>query len=208
MLYPFESLPRRTALPSAVFYPKWGSLKRRWAAFALALALATAGTSGAEAASSCRLPGGRTVAKGRVALLIAVPTPSGSALYACIRRSGRKVALDVRFTDARVAGRWVAWQQARRRDGGWRIVVHDLRTGKERLVDGHVAEHSLDLTTRGSIVWAQALDESERTPLYANEVDDGGRLLDGGEVDASSVRLAGRRVSWLSAGVRRSALVR
>lgn len=161
----------------------------------------------AAAADPCRIPAGRTVATGKVAKLIAVPTPSGVALFACVRRSGRKVALDDSYTDARVAGRWVAWQRARRANG-WRIVVHDLRTGKERLVNGHVAEHSLGLTARGSIVWAQAVDSGPQTPLYANEVEDGGRLLDGGDVDADSVDLAGRRVSWLSGGERRAALLR
>jgi hypothetical protein len=208
MLYPFESLPCRNDFPSHYVLPELGTLKRRLATFVLTFAISASASLPAEAASSCRLPGGRTVAKGRVALLVAVPTPSGRALFACIRRSGRKVALDDAFADARVAGRWVSWQRAQRPDGGWRIVVHDLRTGKERLVNGHVAAHSLDVTARGSIVWAQALDDSEQTPLYANEVGAGGRLLDGGGVDASSVRLAGRRVSWLSAGGRRAALVR
>lgn len=158
-------------------------------------------------AAPCRIPGGRVIATGAVAKLIAVPTPGGSALFACIRRSGRKVALDESYSDARVAGRWVAWQRAGR-GGKWRIVVHDLRTGKERLVIGHVAEHSLKLTARGSIAWAQAQDGSPATPLYANEAEEGGRLLDGGEVDAASVDLAGRRLSWLSGGEPRSALLR
>jgi hypothetical protein len=174
--------------------------------FLLAGVLAAA-ASPAVAFPSCRLPGGRTVATGRVAKLISVPTPGGAALFACIRRTGRKVALDDAYSDPRVAGRWVAWQRAGRA-GKWRIAVHDLRTGKERLVNGHVAEHSLGLTTRGSIVWAQELDGSADTPLYANEVDLGGRLLDGGAVDAASVDLAGRRVSWLSGGEPRAALLR
>jgi hypothetical protein len=161
----------------------------------------------ANAAASCRVPGGHTVAKGRITVLIAVPTPDGTALLACIRRSGRKVALDDSFADARVAGRWVAWQRASR-NGQWRIAVHDLRTGKERLVIGHVAAHSLVLTTRGSIAWAEQLDDSEATPLYANELARGGRLLDGGDVDASSVDIAGRRVFWVSGGVERSAVLR
>jgi hypothetical protein len=81
----------------------------------------------ASASASCRLPSGRTVAKGRVAVLIALPTPGGgSVLYACIRRSGRKVALDDGYSDARVAGRWVGWQRPVRK-GRWRIVVRDLR---------------------------------------------------------------------------------
>jgi hypothetical protein len=139
--------------------------------------------------------------------LIAVPTPDGSALFGCIRRSGRKVALDDGFSDARVAGRWVAWQRAGG-DGKWRIAVHDLRNGKERLVNGHVAAHSLGLTTRGSIVWAQRQDASTGTPLYANEIGRGGRLLDGGAVDATSVELAGRRVTWFSDDVQRAAVLR
>jgi hypothetical protein len=171
----------------------------------LAVAMLTIGPPAAQAAS-CHMPSGRVVATGEVAKLIAVPTPSGSALFACIRRSGRKVALDDSYSDARVAGRWVAWQRAGR-GGKWRIAVHDLRTGKERLVIGHVAEHSLKLTARGSIAWAQQQDGSPATPLYANEVEDGGRLLDSGEVDAASVDLAGRRLSWLSGIARRSTLL-
>jgi hypothetical protein len=163
--------------------------------------------SPASAAPSCRVPGGRVVASGAVARLIAVPTPIGSALYACIRRTGRKVPLDDGFTDARVAGRWAAWQRPERA-GRWRIVVHDLRTGKERLVIGHVAAHSLELTMRGSIAWAEALDGSDLTPLYANEPGLGGRLLDNGNVVARSVRLEGRLLSWVSDGVEYSSLLR
>jgi hypothetical protein len=86
--------------------------------------------------------------------------------------------------------------------------VQDLRTGKSRLVNGHVAAHSLGLTAAGSVVWAQAQDAGGGTPLYANELGRTGRLLDDGAVEASSVRLAGRRVSWLSGGQARAALVR
>jgi hypothetical protein len=161
----------------------------------------------ADAAPSCRIPGGHTVASGRVAKLIAVPTPEGSALFACIRRSGRKIALDDGYSDARVAGRWVAWQRVSR-NHRWRIAVHDLRTGKERLVNGHVAAHSLGVTARGSIVWAQSQDAAAATPLFANEVKAGGRLLDDGDVDAGSVALVGRRVIWLAGGERRTALLR
>jgi len=161
----------------------------------------------AAASASCRVPSGRIVAKGRIAVLISVPTPEGPALFGCIRRSGRKVALDDGFSDAHVAGRWVAWQRPAIA-GKWRIAVHDLRTGKERLVNAHVAAHSLVLTTRGSIAWAQEQDGSAATPLYANEVATGGRLLDGGDVDASSVDIAGRRVLWVSGGAERSAVLR
>jgi hypothetical protein len=153
------------------------------------------------------MPGGRVVATGAVAKLVAVPTPLGSALYACIRRTGRKVALDDGYTDARVAGRWAAWQRPGR-TGKWRIVVHDLRTGKERLVIGRVAAHSLKLTTRGSIAWAEQLDGSDATPLYANEPGVGGRLLDNGDVEAASVRLEGRLLSWVAGGVEYSNLLR
>jgi hypothetical protein len=183
-----------------------GLLKQRLATVFLALVILACVAPTAEAAS-CRVPNGRTVATGRLAKLVAVPTPGGSALYACIRRSGRKIGLDVGYADARIGGRWVAWQRASRA-GSWRIAVHDLRTGKERLVDGHVAAHSLLITTRGSIVWAQQQDNSLDTPLYANELVGGGRLLDAGTVDASSIDLAGRRVAWISAGVRHTALVR
>jgi hypothetical protein len=167
----------------------------------------SAGTVPAAEAASCRVPAGRIVATGRVAKLIAVPTPNGSALFACIRRTGRKVALDDSFSDAHVAGDWVAWQRAGGA-GKWRIAVHNLRTGKERLVNGRVAARSLVLTTRGSIAWAQQQDAAADTPLFANEVGTGGRLLDGGAVDATSVDIAGRRVMWVSGGVERAATLR
>ena len=172
-----------------------------------AIVLAFLAIPGANAVASCRVPAGRTVASGRVAKLIRIPTPQGTALYACIRRSGRKIPLDDNATVPRVAGRWAAWQRPEK-SGQWRIAVHDLRTGRERLVDGHVADNSLGLTARGTIVWAQDQDASPRTPLYVNDTLAGGRLLDGGDVDAGSVRLSGRRVTWLSGGDLRSATVR
>jgi hypothetical protein len=205
MLYPLIPFrPKQGAVPP--FVPGIRPLKQALTVVFLLTCVAAAAAPPAQAAS-CRVPGGRTVATGQLAKLIAVPTPEGSALFACIRRSGRKVALDDSFRDARLAGRWVAWQRAGG-DRGWRIAVHDLRSGKERLVNGHVAEHSLGLTTRGSIVWAQQQDNSLDTPLYANEVGTGGRLLDGGAVDATSVELGGRQVSWLSGGLRHSAILR
>src|SRR3954453_6817373 len=151
----------------------------------------------AAAKPSCRIPSGRVIASGSVARLISVPTPQGAALFACIRRTGRKIALDDGYADAHVAGRWVTWQRPGR-PGRWRIAVHDLRTGRERLVDGHVAAHSLRLTIRGSVVWAQQQEASTDTPLYANEVTTGGRLLDASPIDATSVMLNGRRVSWFT----------
>jgi hypothetical protein len=183
-----------------------GTLKHFTGAFAVTLLVACS-PSAALAAPSCRIPAGRTIASGRVAKLIGVPTPQGEALFACIRRSGRKVALDDSFSNARLTGRWVAWQRAGR-PGHWRIAIHDLRTGDERLVDGRVAAHSLGLTARGSIVWADRQDSAPGTPLFANEVGRGGRLLDGGDVDPTSVKLSGRRVTWFSSDVERSAVLR
>src|SRR4051794_4779180 len=203
MLYPFGSPRSQNRSSVKVVVPKTGTLKQALVVIALLGAFAPV----ASASASCRVPAGRTVATGRVAKLISVPTPDGSALFACIRRDGRKIALDDSFADARVAGRWVAWQRAGA-NGRWRIAVHDLRTGKERLVIGHVADGSLCLTTRGSIAWAQEQESSEATPLYANEIGSGGRLLDGGDVDSTSVDIGGRRVSWMSGGVERSALLR
>lgn len=191
--------------PQTGLYPKIVAMKHSLATFLAALALTA--SAAAHASPSCRLPGGHVVAGDRLARLLAVPTPEGSALFACIRRSGRKIALDDGYSDVRITGRWVAWQRPGR-PGHWRVAVHDLRTGRERLVDAHVAAHSLGLTARGSIVWAQALDSGPQTPLFANEPGSGGRLLDGGDVDATTVRLDGRRVRWLSGDELKTALVR
>jgi hypothetical protein len=191
-------------LPSTLVLPSWGRLKRGRLATLLVISMTTPAQA---AAPSCHLPGGRTVATGRIAKLIALPSPGGSVLYACIRRSGRKVYLDDGYAKPRLAGRWVTWQRPGR-PGKWRIAVHDLRGGKERLVDGHVAADSLLLTARGTIVWAQQQESGGETPLYSNDLVAGGRLLDGGAVDPKSLHLAGRRLSWLSGGERRSAIVR
>ncbi len=161
---------------------------------------------GAAAAPSCHIPGGRTITTGSVARLVSVPTPGGSALFACIRRSGRKIALDDSYANPRLSGRWVAWER-KGRPGRWRIAVEDLRSGDVREVDGHVAARSLKLTARGTIVWAQQKESGPETPLFSNDVVTGGRLLDGGAVDATSVRLEGRHVRWISGGVPRSAVV-
>jgi hypothetical protein len=181
-------------------------MNRAVASVATVIAISAAAAP-ASAAPPCRLPSGRILATGRIAKLVAIPTPGGSALFACIRRSGRKVLLDDSYSDARLAGRWVAWQRAGR-PGKWRIAVHDLRTGKERLVDGHVAAQALLLTARGTIVWPQLNEGAAETPLFANDTVAGGRLLEGASVDPASLRLAGRRVSWLSGGEPRSAVVR
>jgi hypothetical protein len=204
MVYPFESLRTKNGQPPPILLPGAPQMKHAAAALAASVLLAVPGSA---VAASCRIPGGRTIASGRVAKLLSVPTPQGPALYACTRRSGRKVALDIDFSDARLAGRWVAWQRPGR-PGRWRIAVHDLRTGRERLVDGHVAARSLRLTVRGSVVWAQQPESGTETPLYANETTTGGRLLDGGNVDPTSVKLAGRRVTWFRDDVMYSALVR
>jgi hypothetical protein len=186
--------PPRESLPNPLdAIPRFRALKPVGAVLLTALTLAQP----AHAAPSCHIPAGRTFASNRIAKLIRVPTPDGAALYACIRRTGRKVALDIGFADARLAGRWVAWQRRAVR-GEWRIDVHDLRTGRERLVDGHVTQDALFLTTTGTIVWAQRLTDD--IGVFANDVATGGHLLGRGAVDPASLRLDGRRVSWRAGG--------
>jgi hypothetical protein len=150
----------------------------------------------AAAQASCHIPAGRTIAHDRVAKLIAIPTPNGQALYACIRRSGRKIALDLGYADARLAGRWVAWQ--RHSPGKWRIAVHDLRSGGERLVDGHVANHALFLTTTGTAVWAQRFPDA--VGVFANDLATGGHRLALGAIDPATLRLSGGRARWVENG--------
>jgi hypothetical protein len=140
-----------------------------------------------------------------VARLIAIPSREGNALYACVRRTGRKVPLDISYSHARLAGRWVAWQR-RNAAGDWRIAVHDLRRGRERQVDGHVVDRAVALTTTGTVVWVHP--EPQGVALFANDAATGGHLLDTGQIDPGSLRLDGRLVSWTNAGVRRSATVR
>jgi hypothetical protein len=162
----------------------------------LFLALCLTAAAPAAAAPSCRIPGGQVIATGTVAKLLALPTPDGSALFACIRRTGRKIALDDRYADARLHGRWVAWQRHSGRQ--WRIDVHDLRTGRERLVDGHVMAHALFLSSTGTVVWAQDLGQT--VDVVANERAAGGRVLGSGAIDPASLRLRGSVASWRADG--------
>jgi hypothetical protein len=197
MLYPFESLHSANGFPRLFLLPILPVLKQTFLAFSLSLAvLVGIAAASAGAGPSCRVPGGRTIATGKVAKLISVPTLKGPALFACVRRTGRKVALDDSYSDARLAGRWVAWQ--RHTGDRWRIDVHDLRRGRERLVDGHVVDHSLFLTTTGTIVWVHP--ETQGYAVFANDVRKGGHLLDNGNIDPSSLRLSGRHASWRKDG--------
>lgn len=159
----------------------------------------------AQAAPSCRIPGATTIARGEIAVLLSVPKPRGRVLLACIRRSGRKEYLDDDPRVPRLAGRWVTWETERR--AGHRLVVHDLRTGSERLVVGRVAARALVLTRRGTVAWVQHRAGRAR-PLYANDTEAGGRLLDSGDVDPGSLRLVDRRLSWSSDGLTHSTLLR
>jgi hypothetical protein len=177
-------------------------LKQVSRAFIVVLAL-TAFPAAADA--SCHIPGGRSIARNRVARLISVPSPGGSALFACILRTGRKVALDEPYADARLAGHWVSWQR-RNPDGQWRIAVHDLRTGRERFVDGHIAGHAAFLTTTGTAVWAQQF--SGFVGIFANDLRTGGHVLGKGQIDPASLRLSGRLVSWRQDGADYTADVR
>ena len=204
-MYPFESLRHLKQVSLMFDLPSFRRLKQvALAAFGVGAIFTT---QSASAAPSCHLPSGRTIASGKVAKLISVPTPSGPALFACIRRSGRKIPLDDSYANARLTGRWVAWERAGR-PGRWRIAVYDLRTGEDRLVDGRVAAHKLFLTARGTVVWAQRRDEGPGSPLFANDTVDGRRLLDAAFIDTSTLRMAGRRVSWVSGDQERSAVVR
>ena len=86
---PYESLT--DSLVARI--PRPARLKHAAAAIVCLLTVAAQ----ASAAPSCRVPGGHTVATDRIARLIGVPTPVGNALYACIRRTGRKVPLDIGY---------------------------------------------------------------------------------------------------------------
>jgi hypothetical protein len=57
-------------------------------------------------------------------------------------------------------------------------------------------------------VWAQQQLSGTDTPLYVNDTETGGRLLDRASVDPASLSITGRRVSWTSGGERRAAVVR
>ena len=185
---PYESLT--DSLVARI--PRPARLKHAAAAIVCLLTMAAQ----ASAAPSCRVPGGHTVATDRIARLIGVPTPVGNALYACIRRTGRKVPLDISYSDARLAGRWAAWQ--RHENGRWRIAVRDLRSGRQRLIIGHVAEDALFLTTTGTAVWAQLLPSD--VGVFANSLAGDGRLLGRGAVEPASLRVRGRHVSWRAGG--------
>ena len=160
-LYPFESLRSRNGLFPPVPLPGSGTLKT-----ILAHVFGdgrTCAACGAHAAPSCRVPaGGRSPRDGS-------RSSSGSRRRTARRSTRVSAAAAARSRSTRLR-RARAWRAAGSRGSARaRRAAGDRGArpahGRERLVDGHVAAHSLELTTRGTIVWAQDQDDSAATPL-------------------------------------------
>ena len=157
-------------------------------------------------------------------------------LYACLSANGRKQELadsfessyngtSDGFSDVRLAGRYVAWQRDEF-DGSCKadcppnydqsdetVIVYDVR--RERLVRQWALpefttyrSRSLALTQRGGLAWLAAPDGLGTTPQL-EVLDAGGRrVLDSGNIPATSVRAEISIVSWVRDGIEHFARLR
>lgn len=204
-------------------------------AAALTLALAAALPTASSAATkkrSCSAKGAETVAKNRYVRVYTLAGRRGTdeiaRLYACLRKTNRRVRLDTAsddgyvsaqtFDTVRLNGRFVAWQHSEY-DGSCKdqcppgydqtpveLRVANVRTRKVKRVDGSLGEgDALVVTRRGAIAWIEPGD-----PVSVRAVDaDGRRVLDeGDDIDGGSLRLSGSTVSWIAGGAPMSAVLR
>jgi len=215
-----------------------GLIPRAWTVltgFALATAATIAvlapGTAAAGSGPTCRPSAHQVLGRSGTAVVFRRRTSAGgeygeeSALYACLKRRQRPLHL-TSFGEGQVpklehvpganpafAGSYVALAYgfvepacAKYMGGGpqcevFVIASFNLRTGRVRATASLPAS-SLVVTLAGWIAWVSPTGQLEA-------VDSGGKLtLDGGPVEASSVRAAGETIRWSSAGTVHSAELR
>jgi len=181
----------------------------------------------AEAKDRCALKGSKTLRQTSKLRLYSIGL---DRFYVCVRANGRRFRADDRrsqdvtmlkstLTSAGSFGA-VAYSYYRNEDtAGLRVVVIDLRTGKQRVHAENPDEFSdprvpaLVLRSTGAAAWVY-----EQTPISSSEgtrvreVHAAGtgaiRTLDSGlDIAAASLALSGATVSWTKAGERRTATI-
>jgi hypothetical protein len=175
----------------------------------------------ADAKRSCGLKGSKTVVENRYARVYTLPGKGADEvkrLYGCHRGLGRRVLLDVHTDDNYVAseeyfevglnGRMVVWEHVSTDvscKGDCpstydsvveRVLVADLRSRRERAYTGNPLVDTLFVTRAGTPAWLQRAGD-------AFEVHAARSVLDTGAID--SLSLHGRVLSWLNAGVAKTA---
>ena len=195
----------------------------------LTIALLLAVVPAAEARGSCAAPGSTTVAKNAHARLFERGPAGAERLRGCLRSRGaeRSLLLARNYDDGiyesgtwdrvRLYGRFAAWRYERvdtscKADcppgyGYWEtFTVRDLATGKSRRRPPDFALGSSFVLT-SSRVLVTAVSRGGAVELATWDGHDRG-VLDSGAIDRASLRANGTRVTWVNAGVRRSADLR
>ena len=190
------------------------------------LALTGAADAGsAKRKRSCPRADTNTVARNSAVRLFVREADPNSTLYACLRRSRRTIKVVANFDDGlyesaeysnvRLAGYFVAWSFERtdisckadcppnyNATSYW-IQRSDLRTGKEKTIDGGVHGSALRINRRGAVAWTEEDNDGLFDVLAYDRA--GKRTLDHGLVPTRSLKFTGRTLRWTNGGVKRSA---
>jgi hypothetical protein len=197
----------------------------------LVAAAPPAAASAGAGKRTCAAKGAKTVAQNRHARVFTTPGRGGDEvgrLYACLRRTGRRVRVDTATDDGyttssaynavRLTGRYVAWQHSDfdvscKADcppgydpSSAHLRVHDLRTRRTRRVAGELGEGTaLVLARTGAIAWIQP-----GSPVSVRAADaTGARVLYAGDdIDGGSLTVRGTTVGWIAGGTPMSAELR
>ena len=197
--------------------------------FVIAFLLVSA--SPAQAQDRCAFKGAKTLqqtSKLRLYRISATNEDQLDRFYVCVRANGRRFrADDRRATDVTMlkatltsAGSFAAYAYTYYRNedvAGLRVVVLNLKTGKQRIHLENPDEFSLPrvpslvLRSTGGAAWIFeqkpiSTSEGQRKREVHTARTGSIRTLDTGlDIDAASLRLEGSTVSWIKAGMRKTA---
>jgi len=130
----------------------------------------------------------------------------------------------VRFYDVRLRGYYVAWASRFTDiscgkfascppgavDGAVRtttIKIHNVRRRRSRTVAGAPLARTLKLTTRGAVAWASGSADPGAVDIRASLRVGDNRLLDSGNIVATSLSLTGSKLVWVKDGLARAAIL-
>lgn len=195
--------------------------------FAITLAMPAAGASAdaqSSRAKSCKVRGSQTIDQNRTARVYEVAARGSgdvtSRLFACIRRTGRKIELEEAsdngldqsdsYGTVRLNGRFVAWSETVT-DASCRadcppgfdgtttgVTVRDLRARRARGVETSMAVTDLVVTTRGIAAWIEGTSDGAEVRSWTPGSST--TLLDSGAIALTSLRLVRDVASWRKGG--------
>jgi hypothetical protein len=196
--------------------------------FLAGLALAPA----ADAKPTCSVSGSKTVASNSATRVYTVKSGRadyGDVLLGCLRSNGKRLRLAENYDDGlyvtsvfskvRLNGRFVAWEEdssdvSCKADcpPGYdpsteTLSAVDLSSRRKRTIAAAAVADALVVSRSGGLAWVG----QGQGALVVNVAPAGAREyapVDSGDVDPASLRLRGSVLSWLNAGVEKSATLR